>query len=253
MSQTTAALRLRRAIARTRQATRDRAPVGRRPEDADDVRGTYATDGALGFDPFPFLRALHDAGSQAVVIGQVAGIMHGSTELTGDLDLLWDGTPGEARALRAALAARGCTTLPDLGREQVGYRVTGADGDLCTPRPPVGRVGCDTLPDPGRDHSRPGWLHRPLRRTRRPDPHAAGPRPSEGPPPRGRTRTPAADPAAHGLNARPPWAGHQPTESLISPSCACGAPCTVTATYRTDPARVSRRTRPRPSRVPARR
>ncbi|MGW5562619.1 hypothetical protein ACWEWD_04265 [Streptomyces tendae] len=133
MSQTTAALRLRRAIARTRQETRDRAPVGRRAEDADDVRGTYATDGALGFDPFPFLRALHDAGSQAVVIGQVAGIMHGSTELTGDLDLLWDGTPDEARALRAALAACGCTALPDLGREQVGYRVTGADGDLCTP------------------------------------------------------------------------------------------------------------------------
>ncbi|MFF0703803.1 hypothetical protein ACFYVC_26255 [Streptomyces tendae] len=133
MSQTTAALRLRRAIARTRQETRDRPPAGRRPEDADDVRGTYATDGALGFDPFPFLRALHDAGSQAVVIGQVAGIMHGSTELTGDLDLLWDGTPDEARALRAALAACGCTALPDLGREQVGYRVTGADGDLCTP------------------------------------------------------------------------------------------------------------------------
>ncbi|MFG3111455.1 hypothetical protein [Streptomyces tendae] len=133
MSQTTAALRLRRAIARTRQETRDRSPAGRRPEDADDVRGNYATDGALGFDPFPFLRALHDAGSQAVVIGQVAGIMHGSTELTGDLDLLWDGAPDEARALRAALAACGCTALPDLGREQVGYRVTGADGDLCTP------------------------------------------------------------------------------------------------------------------------
>nr|WP_127895077.1 hypothetical protein [Streptomyces sp. S10(2018)] len=133
MSQTTAVLRLRRAIARTRQETRDRVPVGRRPEDADDVRGTYATDGALDFDPFPFLRALHDAGSQAVVIGQVAGIMHGSTELTGDLDLLWDGTPDEGRALCAALAACGCTALPDLGREQVGYRVTGADGDLCTP------------------------------------------------------------------------------------------------------------------------
>ncbi|MEU1047709.1 hypothetical protein ABZ400_21425 [Streptomyces sp. NPDC005897] len=59
--------------------------------------------------------------------------MHGSTELTGDLDLLWDGTPDEARALRAALAACSCTGLPDLGREQVGYRVTGADGDLCTP------------------------------------------------------------------------------------------------------------------------
>jgi hypothetical protein len=133
MNETTAALRLRRAITRTRQATRDRAPAGCRPEEADDVRGTFATDGALGFDPFPFLRALHDAGSHAVVIGQVAGIMHGSTELTGDLDLLWDGTPDEARALRAALAACGCTELPDLDREQTGYRVTGADGDLCTP------------------------------------------------------------------------------------------------------------------------
>jgi hypothetical protein len=133
MSQTTAALRLRRAITRTRRATRDRAPVGCRPEEADDVRGTFATDGAFGFDPFPFLRALYDAGSRAVVIGQVAGILHGSTELTGDLDLLWDGTPDEARALRAALAACGCTEPPDLGREQVGYRVTGADGDLCTP------------------------------------------------------------------------------------------------------------------------
>ncbi|MER6167354.1 hypothetical protein [Streptomyces violaceorubidus] len=133
MSQETAALRLRRAIDRTRHATRGRAPVGRRPEEADDVRGFFATDGALGFDPLPFLRALHDAGSRAVVIGQVAGIMHGSAELTGDLDLLWDGTPDEARALRDALAACGCTEPPDLAREQVGYRVTGADGDLCTP------------------------------------------------------------------------------------------------------------------------
>ncbi|MFJ5917371.1 hypothetical protein ACIQFW_16470 [Streptomyces ardesiacus] len=137
MSQT-AALRLRQAIARTRDATRDRSPVGRRPEEADDLLGTFATDGALGFDPFPFLRALHDAGSRAVVIGQVAGIMHGSTELTGDLDLLWDGTPDEARALRDALALGGCTELPDLGREQVGYRVTGTGGDLCTPALPWG-------------------------------------------------------------------------------------------------------------------
>ncbi|CAM5232869.1 Nucleotidyltransferase family protein OS=Streptomyces tendae OX=1932 GN=GUR47_06665 PE=4 SV=1 [Streptomyces tendae] len=133
MSETTAALRLRRAIERTRHATRERAPVGRLSAEADDVRGTFATDGALGFDPFPFLRALHDAGSHAVVIGQVAGILHGSAELTGDLDLLWDGTLDEARALRDALAACGCTEPPDLDREQVGYRVTGADGDLCTP------------------------------------------------------------------------------------------------------------------------
>ncbi|MFF4038657.1 hypothetical protein [Streptomyces sp. NPDC001816] len=57
-------------------------------EEADDVAGTFATDGALGFDPIPFLRALCEARSHAVVIGQVAGIMHGSIELTGDLDLL---------------------------------------------------------------------------------------------------------------------------------------------------------------------
>ncbi|MFG3157092.1 hypothetical protein ACGF7W_34230 [Streptomyces sp. NPDC048219] len=109
----TAVLRLRRAVRRIEAATGDRAATGRGPEEADDVVGTFATDGALGFDPFPFLRALHEAGSRAVVIGQVAGIMHGSEELTGDLDLLWDGTPGQARALRDALvrrAARSCPT-----------------------------------------------------------------------------------------------------------------------------------------------
>ncbi|WP_329230195.1 hypothetical protein [Streptomyces canus] len=132
MSQT-AAQRLRQAIARTEDATRERIPIGRRPEEADDLLGTFATDGALGFDPFPFLQAIHAAGSRAVVIGQVAGILHGSTELTGDLDLLWDGTSDEAHALRNALARCGCIELPDLDRSQVGYRVTGASGDLCTP------------------------------------------------------------------------------------------------------------------------
>ncbi|MGW8688687.1 hypothetical protein ACWGNN_48435 [Streptomyces sp. NPDC055817] len=139
MSQT-AALRLRQAIARTEDATRERIPIGRRPEEADDLLGTFATDGALGFDPFPFLQAIHDAGSRAVVIGQVAGIMHGSTELTGDLDLLWDGTPDEAHALRDALALCGCTELPDLDRSQVVYRITGASGDLCTPALPWGAM-----------------------------------------------------------------------------------------------------------------
>ncbi|MER6535482.1 hypothetical protein ABT215_17100 [Streptomyces sp900105755] len=139
MSQT-AALRLRRAVARTEDATRERVPVGRRPGEADDLLGTFATDGALGFDPLPFLQAIHAAGSHAVVIGQVAGIMHGSTELTGDLDLLWDGTPDEAHALRDALARCGCTDLPDLDRPHVGYRVTGASGDLCTPALPWGAM-----------------------------------------------------------------------------------------------------------------
>ncbi|WP_328894635.1 hypothetical protein [Streptomyces sp. NBC_00236] len=135
----TAALLLRQAVRRTQEGTRDRAATGRGPEDADDVAGTYSTDGALGFDPLPLLRALHEAGSHAVVIGQVAGIMHGSTELTGDLDLLWDGSPEEGRALHAALAATGCTAaLPALDQPQVAYRVPGVSGDLCTPALPWG-------------------------------------------------------------------------------------------------------------------
>ncbi|MEU8106944.1 hypothetical protein ACWGH8_30370 [Nonomuraea muscovyensis] len=129
----TAVTRLRQAVSRTEDATRERAATGRRPQDADDLVGTFATDGALGFDPFPFLQALHKAGSHAVVIGQVAGIMHGSTELTGDLDLLWDGTPAQARALRDALGIAGCAEPPDLDLAQVAYRVAGASGDLCTP------------------------------------------------------------------------------------------------------------------------
>ncbi|MFJ8085723.1 hypothetical protein ACIQ6Y_34740 [Streptomyces sp. NPDC096205] len=133
-----AVLRLRQAVRRIQDATRDRGTTGRGAEEADDVAGTFATDGALGFDPFPFLRALHEAGSHALVVGQVAGIMHASTELTGDLDLLWDGTPEEARALRAALTATGCSHLPDLDRPEAAYQVTGASGDLCTPALPWG-------------------------------------------------------------------------------------------------------------------
>ncbi|MFJ8945177.1 hypothetical protein ACIRG4_18425 [Streptomyces sp. NPDC102395] len=140
----TAALRLRQAVRRIQHAARERAATGRALEEADDVAGTFATDGAVGFDPFPFLRALHDAGSRAMVVGQVAGILHGSVEPTGDLDLLWDGTPEQAHALRTALTAAGCTELPDLDRPQAAYRVTGAGGDLCTTALPWGDL--DTGP-----------------------------------------------------------------------------------------------------------
>ncbi|MEU9095981.1 hypothetical protein [Streptomyces sp. NPDC048428] len=139
-----AALRLRQAVHRLQEATRERVATGRGPEEADDVVGTFSTDGALGFDPLPLLQALHDAGSRAVVIGQVAGIMHGSTELTGDLDLLWDGSPEQGRALHDALAATGCTALPELDRPQVTYQVTGVSGDLCTPALPWGDM--DVMP-----------------------------------------------------------------------------------------------------------
>ncbi|MFI5529732.1 hypothetical protein ACIA8O_14450 [Kitasatospora sp. NPDC051853] len=143
MTDTTSPLaRLHQTVRRTAELTRDRAATGRGAEAADDLEGTFATDGALGFDPFPFLRALHAAGSRAVLVGQVAGILHGSAEPTGDLDLLWDGSPDEARALRKALSATGCTDLPDLTHPQAAYRVTGATGDLCTPALPWG--GLDT-------------------------------------------------------------------------------------------------------------
>jgi len=49
-------------------------------------------------------------------MGQVAGIMHGSRELTGDLDLLWDGDLGQAPALAAAFAAAGASLADDEGR-----------------------------------------------------------------------------------------------------------------------------------------
>lgn len=69
------------------------------------MAGTVATDDAIGFDPLPLLRAFCDWGARVVVIGQVAGILHGSRELTGDLDLLWDGSSRQASALTAAFAS----------------------------------------------------------------------------------------------------------------------------------------------------
>jgi hypothetical protein len=77
--------RLDEAIDRLRQATAGRERRGLRHEDADDVAGTADTDDAIGFSPLPLLRALHEHGALVVVIGQVAGIMHGSRELTGQL------------------------------------------------------------------------------------------------------------------------------------------------------------------------
>ena len=48
-------------------------------------------------------------------MGQVAGIMHGSRELTGDLDLLRDGDERQCAALASGFA-------------RVGARLTGSDG-----------------------------------------------------------------------------------------------------------------------------
>ena len=86
-------------------ATHLRVRTGRSHEDADQVMGTADTDDTYGFDPLPVLRALHEFGRRVAVIGQVAGIMHGSRELTGDLDMLRAGAREQAPAAAAAFAS----------------------------------------------------------------------------------------------------------------------------------------------------
>ena len=129
--------------------TRGRALTGRSHEEADDVAGTAATDDAIGFDPLPLLRALDEHGARVVVIGQVAGIMHGSRELTGDLDLLWDGHPRQAAAMAAAFASVPAS-LTDMdgvpvacepaafGLPKLLVRTPAASGGCCTPAQPWG-------------------------------------------------------------------------------------------------------------------
>lgn len=86
-----------------------------------------------------------------VVIGQVAGILHGSQELTGDVDLLWDGDPRHSVALAAAFSGRGAQLTGDDGGPlrcdaqafmlpKVVFQTPGASGDLCSPALPWGEV-----------------------------------------------------------------------------------------------------------------
>jgi hypothetical protein len=144
-----ASARLRAAVRSLAIVTRGRAPAGVSHGDADDLVGTVASDDAIGFDPFPLLAALHGAGAHAVVIGQVAGILHGSTELTGDLDLLWDGDRSRTHAFAAAFAQVRAVLSDDEGvvvpctpeafaLPKVEFRSTGACGDCCTPALPWG-------------------------------------------------------------------------------------------------------------------
>ena len=136
--------RVEEAVRRLRAATAGRERRGLRHDDADDVAGTAATDDAIGFNPVPLLRALHEHGAVVAVMGQVAGIMHGSRELTGDLDLLWDGDCRQASALAAAFAAAGARLADAEGRPlpceptafggaKVLFRSASASGDCCTP------------------------------------------------------------------------------------------------------------------------
>jgi hypothetical protein len=143
--------RLTRAVARLAAYTAGRDKAGRSHDDADDVVGTVDTDDAHGFDPLPLLRAFHRSGAHVVVIGQVAGIMHGSAELTGDLDLLWSGEPEQAPRMVTAFRQAGATLADDDGdavactREAFGlpkvvFRTGHASGDCCTPALPWGGI-----------------------------------------------------------------------------------------------------------------
>lgn len=141
--------RLDDAVRRLAELTRDRPRTGRTHDDGDDETGTVATDDAVGFDPVPLLRELDRAGARVCAIGQVAGILHGSAELTGDLDLLWDGDPAQAPALAAGFAAVGATLTDDAGRPagdtafalpKVQFASPAASGDCCTPALPWGEL-----------------------------------------------------------------------------------------------------------------
>jgi hypothetical protein len=145
------ARRLREAVRRLADQTRDRPRTGLTHQDADDVTGTAGTDDAAGFDPLPLLRALDLAGARVVVIGQVAGIMHGSEELTGDLDLLWDGSAAQAGLLAAAFTHASAQLTNDDGvpvpcdpgafrLPKVLFRTATASGDCCTTALPWGSL-----------------------------------------------------------------------------------------------------------------
>lgn len=137
------------AVDRLARSTRGRAPTGLGHDDADADTGTVATDDAIGFDPRPLLGVLDTAGARAVAIGQVAGLMHGSRELTGDLDLLWSGAEIEIPAMVAAFTAAGAELFDDDGEPvaigpealrtpKVLFRTSSASGDCCTPALPWG-------------------------------------------------------------------------------------------------------------------
>ena len=143
--------RLADAVDRVRAETDGRATTGRTHQGADDEIGTIGTDDARDFDPLSVLRALDAHDAPVVVIGQVAGIMHGSLDLTGDLDLLWDGDRRWASAMAAGFGAAGASLADDDGvpvrcdpaafaLPKVLFSAPGASGDCCTVALPWGEI-----------------------------------------------------------------------------------------------------------------
>ena len=168
--------RLERAVAQAEVLTRDRLRTGLRHDDAPEDAGTLATDDAVGFDPFPLLRALHRSGVIVVVMGQVAGILHGSQEFTGDLDLLWAGGVEQAGRLAQAFASLDATltdasgaalprTAAALDISKIDFRTATCCGDCCTPALPWGSLPVeDYLGDPDRVTCDDGTVIRFVRR-----------------------------------------------------------------------------------------
>ncbi len=143
--------RLRDAVHRIGDHVGSRPPRGVSHDDADDVVGTIECDDAAGFAPMILLEALDRHGARGVVIGQVAGILHGSQELTGDLDLLWSGDPSEAARFAAAFADVDASLFDDdhaplaLGIDafalpKVLFQSAAASGDCCTLALPWGAL-----------------------------------------------------------------------------------------------------------------
>jgi hypothetical protein len=143
--------RLDDAIGRIREHVAARPRRGVSHDDADDTVGTIDADEAVGFDPRPLLAAFDRQGARVVVIGQVAGILHGSQELTGDLDLLWSGASDDAPRVLAAFNDVDAALFDDdhrplpraleaLALAKVLFSSAGASGDCCTLRLPWGAL-----------------------------------------------------------------------------------------------------------------
>lgn len=62
-----------------------------------------------GFDPLGAFRALVDAGVEFVVIGGIAGRLHGSSIVTNDLDICYDRSPENVERLVTVLQEAGAT------------------------------------------------------------------------------------------------------------------------------------------------
>src|SRR5687768_16034885 len=63
--------RLRTVCDEIRANTQNRPRRGVRHDDADGDVGTFASDDAIGFDPFPMLAVMQATGSNYAVFGQV--------------------------------------------------------------------------------------------------------------------------------------------------------------------------------------